>query len=80
MSNEILDEIFNGTPELNEEKRIEASLDNREAVLTIESLQDEQEQPVVTPESPQQQPTSKEVKPETKEDPENVAEVLLKVF
>ena len=63
MSNEILDEIFNGTPELNEEKRIEASLDNREAVLTIESLQDEQEQPVVTPESPQQQPTSKEVNP-----------------
>ena len=63
MSNEILDEIFNGTPELNEEKRIEASLDNKEAVLTIESLQDEQEQPVVTPESPQQQPNSKEVKP-----------------
>ena len=80
MSNEILDEIFNGTPELNEEKRIEASLDNREAVLTIESLQDEQEQPVVTPESPQQQPTSKEVKPETKEDPENVAEGFAKSF
>ena len=56
MENEILDEIFNGTPELNEEAQLEAEISNEEAARALENLQQQQESPQTTTASTEKNP------------------------